>query len=460
MHRPTVIDEPETGWRRKATQVSLAEVHRSVVVPVTASFWRKLLAFSGPGFLVAVGYMDPGNWATDLAGGARFGYSLLAVIMISNLMAILLQHLCIKLGVATGRDLAQACRDHYSTPTVWFLWVLCEIAIAACDLAEVVGSAIALQLLFRIPLLWGCIITTLDVLAVLFLQNKGFRYIEAIVITLIATVGGCFAAELFFSKPDLGGILLGFVPGPRILSNPGMLYVSIGILGATVMPHNLYLHSSIVQTRKFEQTPLGRREAIKFATIDSTTALMFALFINAAILILAASAFHFSGHEEVAEIQDAYRLLTPLLGVGVASVLFAVALLASGQNSTLTGTLAGQVVMEGFLNFRIMPWLRRMITRLVAVVPAVCVIGFFGENKTTELLVVSQVVLSMQLGFAVWPLMRFTSEKAKMGEFANARWLKIAGWTCVLLIIVLNMKLLFDTFLPASAWEQLYRLFS
>jgi manganese transport protein len=382
------------------------------------------------------------------------------VIMISNLMAILLQHLCIKLGVATGRDLAQACRDHYSVPTVWFLWFLCEIAIAACDLAEVVGSAIALQLLFHIPLLWGCIITMLDVLAVLFLQNKGFRYIEAIVITLIATVGGCFAAELIFSKPEMGGILSGFVPGPRILTNPEMLYVSIGILGATVMPHNLYLHSSIVQTRRFEQTPLGRREAIKFATIDSTTALMFALFINAAILILAAAVFHSSGHEGVAEIQDAYRLLSPLLGVGMASVLFAVALLASGQNSTLTGTLAGQVVMEGFLNFRITPWLRRMITRLIAVVPAVIVIGLFGESKTTQLLVASQVVLSMQLGFAVWPLMRFTSEKAKMGEFANPVWLKILGWTCALVIIVLNVKLLFDIFIPAEARETFYRWFS
>jgi manganese transport protein len=459
MHRPTFIDDTDQAWRRKAAQVSLAEVHRSVIVPTTASFWRKLLAFSGPGFLVAVGYMDPGNWATDLAGGARFGYSLLAVIMISNLMAILLQHLCIKLGVATGRDLAQACRDHYSAPTVWFLWILCEIAIAACDLAEVIGSAIALQLLFRIPLLWGCIITMLDVLAVLFLQNKGFRYIEAIVITLIATVGGCFAAELIFSKPDIGGILGGFVPGPRIVTNPGMLYVSIGILGATVMPHNLYLHSSIVQTRKFEQTPDGRREAIKFATIDSTTALMFALFINAAILILAAAVFHSSGHEDVAEIQDAYRLLSPLLGVGVASVIFAVALLASGQNSTLTGTLAGQVVMEGFLNFRITPWLRRIITRLIAVVPAVCVIGFFGETKTTELLVASQVVLSMQLGFAVCPLMRFTSEKGKMGEFVNPLWLKILGWTCALLIIVLNVKLLYEIFLPEEVRAGMYRFF-
>jgi len=453
-----IAARPHVAWRRTAGEVSLPEVHRSVVVPTTASFWQKLLAFSGPGFLVAVGYMDPGNWATDLAGGAQFGYSLLAVIMISNLMAILLQHLCIKLGVATGRDLAQACRDHYSTPTVWFLWVLCELAIAACDLAEVVGSAIGLQLLFGIPLVWGCIITASDVLLVLYLQTKGFRYIEAIVITLIATIGGCFAAELIFSKPSPIGILLGFIPNPGIVANPGMLYVSIGILGATVMPHNLYLHSSIVQTRKFEQTPEGRREAIKFATIDSSAALMFALFINGAILVLAAAVFHWSGHRDVAEIQEAYKLLSPLLGVSVASVLFAVALLASGQNSTLTGTLAGQIVMEGFLNFRITPWLRRLITRLIAIVPAVLVISIFGEGKTTDLLVASQVVLSMQLGFAVWPLLRFTGEKAKMGEFGNRLWVKILGWTAAGIIIVLNLKLLLDSFLPASVLIALYSL--
>jgi len=451
-----VVPEPAIGWRKRAGQVSLPEVHRSIVVPTTASFWRKLLAFSGPGFLVAVGYMDPGNWATDLSGGAQFGYSLLAVVMISNFMAIMLQHLCIKLGVATGRDLAQACRDHYSTPTVWFLWILCEIAIAACDLAEVVGSAIGLQLLFGIPLVWGCIITALDVLAVLYLQTKGFRYIEALVITLIATIGSCFAAELVFSKPGFTGVMFGFIPGPRIIMNQGMLYVSIGIIGATVMPHNLYLHSSIVQTRKFEQTPVGRREAIKFATIDSSVALMFALFINGAILVLAAAAFHWSGHQDVAEIQDAYKLLSPLLGVGAASILFAVALLASGQNSTLTGTLAGQIVMEGFLNFRITPWLRRLITRAVAIIPAVLVIGIFGEGKTTQLLVASQVVLSMQLGFAVWPLMRFTDEKAKMGEFANRLWLKILGWTVAGIIIVLNVKLLFDTFMPDAILKAIY----
>ncbi len=453
---PSEAAAPTGAWRRKVSENSLPEVHRSIAVPANASFWRKLLAFSGPGFLVAVGYMDPGNWATDLAGGAQFGYTLLAVVMISNLMAILLQHLCIKLGISTGRDLAQACRDHYSTPTVWFLWVLCEIAIAACDLAEIVGSAIALQLLFGIPLVWGCAITGLDVLLVLFLQNKGFRYIEAVVITLIGTIGACFATELFFSKPSLAGVLLGFIPTAQIVTHPGMLYVAIGIIGATVMPHNLYLHSSIVQTRKFEPTPAGKREAIKFATIDSTVALMLALFINAAILILAAAVFHWSGHQDVAEIQDAYKLLSPMLGVGMASALFAIALLASGQNSTLTGTLAGQIVMEGFIHIRLRPWLRRLITRAIAIVPAIAVIGYYGEGKTTELLIASQVVLSMQLGFAVWPLMRFTDEKAKMGEFANRLWIRILGWSITAIIIVLNVKLLVDTFLPASVLNPIY----
>jgi manganese transport protein len=449
---------PDTGvWRRKVSAYSLPEVHRSITVPRNASFWRKFLAFSGPGFLVAVGYMDPGNWATDLAGGAQFGYTLLAVVMISNFMAILLQHLCIKLGIGTGRDLAQACRDHYSTPTVWFLWILCEIAIAACDLAEIVGSAIALQLLFGIPLIWGCAITGLDVLLVLFLQSKGFRYIEAVVIALISAIGVCFGIELFLSKPSLSGVLLGFIPSSQIVTHPGMLYVAIGIIGATVMPHNLYLHSSIVQTRKFEQTPAGKREAIKFATMDSTFALMLALFINAAILILAAAVFHWSGHQDVAEIQEAYKLLSPMLGVGMASVLFAVALLASGQNSTLTGTLAGQIVMEGFISIRLRPWLRRLITRAIAIVPAIAVIGYYGEGKTTDLLIASQVVLSMQLGFAVWPLMRFTNEKAKMGEFANRAWIRILGWSITGIIIVLNVKLLLDTFLPASLLQPIYR---
>jgi manganese transport protein len=452
-------DGAPSAWRREGSAVSLPEVHRSITVPSHLPFWKKMWVFAGPGFLVAVGYMDPGNWATDLAGGAQFGYTLLSVILLSNLMAILLQHLCIKLGIATGRDLAQACRDHYSRPAVWALWILCELAIAACDLAEVVGSAIGLQLLFGIPLVWGCVITALDVLAVLYLQTKGFRYVEALVVTLILTIGSCFAFELFFAKPSLPAVLLGFMPSAQILGNQGMLYVSIGILGATVMPHNLYLHSSIVQTRKYDLTPEGRREAIKYATIDSTGALMFALFINAAILVLAAAAFHWSGHRDVAEIQEAYKLLSPTLGVGVASTVFAVALLASGQNSTLTGTLAGQIVMEGFLNIRLRPWLRRLITRAIAIVPAVCVIGFYGENKTTDLLVASQVTLSMQLGFAVWPLMRFTGERAKMGEFVNPLWIKLLGWTCAFVIIVLNGKLLLDTFLPAAALKAIYGFF-
>ena len=417
MDETTQITPPEASvWRRENATTSLPEVHRSIAVPTGAGFWRKLLAFAGPGFLVAVGYMDPGNWATDLAGGAQFGYTLLSVILLSNFMAMLLQHLSVKLGIATGRDLAQACRDHYPKPIVWFLWVICELAIAACDLAEVVGSAIALQLLFRIPLVWGCLITAADVMFVLLLQHRGFRYLEAVVITLIVTIGTCFGLELFLARPDLGGMAAGFVPQLEILRNPQMLYVAIGIIGATVMPHNLYLHSSIVQTRKYEQTAGGKREAIKFATLDSTLALVFALFINGAILVLAAAAFHGHGHREVAEIQDAYHLLDGILGVTFAGGLFAVALLASGQNSTLTGTLAGQIVMEGFLNIRLRPWLRRLITRAIAIVPAVIVIGVFGEGKTTALLVGSQVCLSMQLGFACWPLMRFTANGPRWGS--------------------------------------------
>ncbi len=425
---------------------SLSEVHRSLVVPPSASFFRKLLAFAGPGFLVAVGYMDPGNWATDLAGGSKYNYSLLSVIMISNLMAILLQSLSLKLGIATGRDLAQACRDHYSKPVSLFLWFICEIAIAACDLAEVIGSAIALNLLFGVPLMAGVCITSLDVLFVLFLQNKGFRYIEALVITLIIIIGGCFAWEIVVSHPNFLGIAKGFVPSPKIVSDPGMLYIAIGILGATVMPHNLYLHSSIVQTRRYELNSAGKREAIKFATIDSTVALMFALFINAAILIVAAATFYTRGRNDIAEIQDAYKLLTPLLGVTGASTLFALALLASGQNSTLTGTLAGQIVMEGFLNIRLRPWLRRLITRLIAIVPAVFVTIISGEKGTTNLLVLSQVILSLQLSFAVFPLVMFTSDKLKMGEFVNGPVVKWLAWIVAGTIALLNGWLLMQTF--------------
>jgi manganese transport protein len=440
-----------SGWRLENKTPSLQEVNRTVPVPKSFGFWRKMLAFSGPGYLVAVGYMDPGNWATDLAGGSQFGYSLLSVILISNLMAILLQSLCAKLGIVTGRDLAQACRDHYPKPVAITLWILCEIAICACDLAEVIGSAIALNLLFKIPLVWGVCLTALDVLAVLYLQNKGFRYIEALVISLILLIGGCFLLEIIFSQPSVTAILGGFVPKFEIIKNNEMLYIAIGILGATVMPHNLYLHSSIVQTRKYEQNSEGKREAIKFATIDSTVALMFALFINAAILIVSAATFHTRGHTDVAEIQDAYKLLTPTLGVFFASAVFAIALLASGQNSTLTGTLAGQIVMEGFLNIRLRPWLRRLITRAIAIIPAVIATALYGESGTAKLLVFSQVVLSLQLSFAVIPLILFTGDRRKMGEFVNPPWVKILAWITASIIVALNVKYLLD-FVGVTKW--------
>jgi len=439
----SITNAEDRAWRQALTSPSLPEVHGTLPVPRDAAVWRKLLAFAGPGFLVAVGYMDPGNWATDLAGGSRYNYTLLSVIMVSNFMAILLQALAIKLGVVTGRDLAQACRDHFSKPVSIGLWVFAEIAIAACDLAEVIGSAIALNLLFHIPLLLGVCLTAGDVLLILFLQQRGFRFLEALVISLIVTVSVCFGMEVFFSQPSLSGILRGFfVPSPEIIRDPSMLYIAVGILGATVMPHNLYLHSAVVQTRNFERTRRGKREAIRFCTIDSTVALTIALFVNAAILIVSAATFYRSGHFEVAEIQDAYKLLTPLLGITGASTVFALALLASGQNSTLTGTLAGQVVMEGFLNIRIRPWLRRLITRTLAIVPAVIVTAFWGERGTAQLLVLSQVVLSMQLSFAVFPLVRFTSDRAKMGEFVNASWLKWLSWVTAVFILVLNAWLL------------------
>ncbi|WNQ10003.1 Nramp family divalent metal transporter [Paenibacillus aurantius] len=446
MNTKAISSETGPGWKRQRTQGSLPEVHRSLAVPLKGSWLKKFLAFFGPGYLVAVGYMDPGNWATDIAGGSKFGYTLLSVILVSNLMAILLQALSGKLGIVTGRDLAQACRDHYRKPVAIVLWVLCELAIAACDLAEVIGSAIALQLLFGLPLLWGVIITALDVIVILLLQNKGFRFIESLVIVLMLTIGGCFAVELFLSKPDTTGILTGFVPSSEIVTNPAMLYIAIGILGATVMPHNLYLHSSIVQTRRFDLSKEGKKSAIRYATADSTIALFFALFINASILILSAATFHKAGLTEVAEIQDAYHMLTPLLGTTVGSILFAVALLASGQNSTLTGTLAGQIVMEGFLNIRLTPWLRRLITRLIAVIPAVIVTAVAGEKGTVDLLILSQVILSLQLSFAVVPLVQFTSDRRKMGEFVNPLWVKILAWTVTAVIILLNAYLLYQTF--------------
>lgn len=432
---------PDAGWRRARVTPSLAEVYRTIPVS-NLSWWRKILAFAGPGYLVAVGYMDPGNWATDLAGGSAFGYSLLTVILLSNLMAVLLQGLASKLGIVTGRDLAQACRDHYSRPVAIGLWVICEIAIAACDLAEVIGTAIALNLLFNVPLEWGVLITALDVLLVLYLQNKGFRLLEALVIALIATVGLCFFFELWIAKPDIGGVARGFLPNSEILRNPEMLYIAIGILGATVMPHNLYLHSSIVQTRNYEESSAGKKEAVRYAFIDSTIALSFALFINAAILIVAAATFNRAGQTGVAEIQDAYQLLTPLLGVAGASTVFALALLASGQNSTLTGTLAGQIVMEGFLNIRLRPWLRRLITRAIAIVPAAITAIVWGASGTAQLLVLSQVILSMQLSFAVFPLVMFTSDKVKMGSFVNPRWLKLLAYTVAVFIAALNAWLL------------------
>ena len=446
MARPLV--EPEAGWRRPRLAPSLAEAYRSV--PVDArTWWRRALAFAGPGYLVAVGYMDPGNWATDLAGGSAFGYTLLSVILVSNLMAILLQGLAAKLGIVTGRDLAQACRDHYSRPATLALWVLCEVAIAACDLAEVIGSAIALNLLFGIPLPVGIVVTALDVLLVLFLQHKGFRLLEALVVALIVTIAGCFLFEIAIARPELGPVLGGFVPHLSVVRDPAKLYIAIGILGATVMPHNLYLHSSIVQTRRYEESAAGKRMAVRYAFVDSTVALSLALFINAAILIVAAATFHRAGRTDVAEIQQAYQLLTPLLGVTGASAVFAFALLASGQNSTLTGTLAGQIVMEGFLNIRLRPWLRRLITRGIAIVPAALTAIFFGENGTARLLILSQVILSLQLSFAVFPLVRFTSDRAKMGEFVNPAWLKTLAYGVAVVIAALNALVLVQAF---GAW--------
>ena len=438
------MTEPR-GWRLPSSERSLPEVHGTVEIPRNAGFLRKLFAFAGPGYLVAVGYMDPGNWATDLAGGARYGYTLLSVIMLSNLMAILLQALSARLGIASGRDLAQACRDSYSRGTTIVLWVLCEIAIAACDLAEVLGAAIALNLLFGLPLIWGVCLTALDVLVILYLQNRGFRYVEALVVSLILLIAGSFAIQLWLARPVIVDVAAGFIPNPDILRNQDMLYIAIGILGATVMPHNLYLHSSIVQTRKYGDSEPDRREAIRFASIDSAVALMFALFINAAILIMAAATFHGTGYEDVADIGDAYKLLSPLLGSAMASTLFAVALLCSGQNATLTGTLAGQIVMEGFINLRMRPWLRRLITRLIAIIPAVIVIYIYGESGTGPLLILSQVILSLQLPFAVFPLVMFTSDPHKMGKFVNPLWVKVLAWSVAVIIGLLNVWLLFLT---------------
>jgi len=433
----------QTVSRATLVEPSLPEVHSSVRISRSPFYWRRLLGFLGPGFLISVGYMDPGNWATDIAGGSQFGYTLLFVIMLSNLIAILLQSLSLKLGVATERDLAQLCRETYGRRTSFALWILAEVAIAACDLAEVVGSAIALQLLFHIPLFFGVLITGLDVLLILLLQRWGFRYIEALVIILIGTIIALFGVQMFLSRPDYWPVLRSLVvPSPAIVTNPAMLYIAIGILGATVMPHNLYLHSSIVQSRRYQRTPGGKREAIHLANIDSALALTIALFVNAAILIVAAAVFYRSGHFEVAAIQDAYKLLSPMLGAAGASTMFAIALLASGQNSSITGTLAGQVVMEGFIHLRVSPWLRRLITRSLAIIPTVLVVAFMGERGTEKLLILSQVILSFQLSFAVVPLVLFTGSRAKMGEFVNSRPLQVLAWFTAALIAGLNGWLL------------------
>jgi manganese transport protein len=423
-------------------QPSLPESHRSVPILAGASFWRKMFAFAGPGYLVAVGYMDPGNWATDLGGGSRFGYTLLSVVLLSSMIAMFLQALSAKLGIATGRDLAQACRDHYSRRTSIFLWIICEVAIAACDLAEVLGSAVALQLLFHLPIIYGIVLTGADVLIILALQGRGFRWIEALVITLILSIAGCFAYEIFFAQPLWREAASGLLPTSEILRNREMLYLAIGILGATVMPHNLYLHSSIVQTRAFGFERESKREAIKFSTLDSSIALGFSFFINAAILVLGAAAFHQHGLTQVADISQAYRLLTPVLGASLASVLFACALLCSGQNSTITGTLAGQIVMEGFVHLKVKPWQRRIITRSLAIIPAVIVIAVMGDGAVMRLLVFSQVVLSFQLPFAIVPLVQFTADKSKMGHFVNRKWVTALAWIVAAAVIALNMLLL------------------
>lgn len=436
----------ETTTPLNLPQPSLPEVYASVSVSRSPFYWKRLLAFLGPGFLVSVGYMDPGNWATDIAGGSKFGYTLLFVIMLSNLMAILLQSLSLKLGVATERDLAQLCHESFGKAASVVLWVMAEVAIAACDLAEVIGSAIALQLLFHIPLLWGVLITGVDVLLILLLQKWGFRYVEALVIALIGTILALFTIQVILSRPEhMVALRSLLIPSAQIVANPEMLYIAIGILGATVMPHNLYLHSSIVQSRRYKRTPEGKREAIHMANVDSAIALTLALFVNAGILIVAAAVFHRSGHFEVAAIADAYKLLSPLVGAAFASTLFAVALLASGQNSSITGTLAGQIVMEGFIHLKVAPWLRRMITRGLAIVPTIAVVLLYGEQGTEKLLILSQVILSLQLSFAVVPLVWFTGSRAKMGEFANGRGLQALAWVTAGAIAGLNGWLLVQT---------------
>lgn len=431
------------GWRKKNKYPSLSESFSSISIPKNSGFWKKFFIFSGPGLLIAVGYMDPGNWATDIIGGAKYGYLLLSIILISNIFAIFLQYLSIKLGVVTERDLAQACRDHYPNKLNIFLWIICELAIAACDMAEIIGSSLALKLLFNLPIKYGIIITTLNVLVIIFFHKKKFRYIEGIVALLIFTISICFILEFFKTNPSIVNIFYGLIPNYNILLNKNALYIAVGILGATVMPHNLYLHSSLVQTRDYSRDIEGKKMAIKYATIDIIWSLFLAFFINAAILIIAASIFYMSGHTEVSNIIDAYKLLTPLTGSSLVSILFGIALFASGQNSTLTGMFAGQIVMEGFTNIKIKPWIRRIITRLIALIPAIIITIIYKENAS-ELLVFSQVILSMQLSFAIIPLIKFTSDKKKMGEFVNSLFIKITSWIISCIIIMLNIFLIYS----------------
>ena len=433
---------PESGWRRSRGLASLSEVHSSI--PVAGTPWRRMMAFLGPGYLVAVGYMDPGNWATSLAGGSRFGYALLFIALLSNVMAIVLQALCARLAVATGRDLAQACRDAYPKPVGYVLWALAEFAIVATDLAEVIGTAIGLNLLFGIPLELGVVITALDVFLILYLQNKGFRWVEAMVVALIGVIAVCFLLQIAMADPDWGQVIRGFAPTTELVTNPDMLYLALGIIGATVMPHNLFLHSSIVQTRAYGHTMPEKREAIRFATIDSTIALLFALTINASILILAAAAFHKTGHVNVEELGQAHKLLTPLLGSTLAPTLFGIALLCCGLNSTVTATLSGQIVMEGFINFRIAPWLRRLVTRGIAIIPAAAVTIAYGNAGTAKLLILSQVVLGLQLPFAVIPLVLLTASRQKMGVLVSPRWLTASSAVIAAVIVGLNIKLVAD----------------
>ncbi|OGA04183.1 MAG: divalent metal cation transporter [Betaproteobacteria bacterium RIFCSPLOWO2_02_FULL_62_17] len=439
-------DAAQAGWLNQRGRPSLAEVHATIPTRAAGPFWRRLTAFLGPGYLIAVGYMDPGNWATSLAGGSSFGYALLSVALLSNLMAILLQALCARLGIGAGRDLAQACRDAFPRAISWPLWLLAEIAICATDLAEVIGTAIGLNLLFGIPLELGVLITALDVFLILWLQNLGFRWIEAFIMTMLGVIAVCFGIQIFMADPDWGAVIRGFAPTVNVVTNPDMLYLALGILGATVMPHNLYLHSGLVQTRRIGHTGAEKREAIRLATWDSTIALMFALLINASILILAAATFNKAGKTDVAELQQVHTFLAPLLGSAIAPTLFGIALLCCGLNSTVTATLAGQIVMEGFLNIRLPAWARRLLTRAIAIVPAVIVTLWYGDSGTARLLIFSQVILSLQLSFAVVPLVMFTADRRKLGDLIAPRWLTALAVLTTLLIIVLNLKLLYDQF--------------